>query len=225
MDRRGREAREKLVEAARQLFAQRGIEGASLREITRAAGQANTSALQYHFGDRDALLDAVLELHQAQVDLLRDSLLEKLTAEQIPNQPLARRDLASILVRPAAAMLQVEGGKDYLQIMAELIRDPDRFGRDRIGFRGSLGRWVMIAKREMPEDLSPLHRRFAAMQLCFSELARRASTRRRADHRLFESDLIDLVEGVLAAPISSETRRLLEEREGKRSSAHRTTDR
>ena len=57
--------------------------------------------------------------------------------------------------------------------------------------------------------------RFAAMQLCFSELARRASTRRRADHRLFVSDLIDLTAGLLTAPVSRETQRLLAEREAK----------
>jgi len=212
MDRRGTDARAKLVEAARDLFAARGIEGASLREITRASGQANTSALQYHFGDRGSLLDAVLEPHQAKVDAHRASLLEEL----VHHVTADLRDLASILVRPSAAMLQVEGGKAYLQIMAELIRDPERFGRDRFGLRGSLGRWALAAKRRMPETVSPLHRRFAAMQLCFSELARRASTKRRTDHRLFVSDLIDLTTGLLSAPVSKETEKLLTERDSKR---------
>jgi hypothetical protein len=69
----------------------------------------------------------------------------------------------------------------------------------------------------MPESVSPLHRRFAAGQLCFSELGRRASTRRRSDHRLFVSDLIDLTTGILTAPVSRETQKLLEEREAKKS--------
>lgn len=212
MDRKGSEARDKLVEAARDLFAERGIEVVSLREINRAAGQANTSALQYHFGDREALLDAILEPHQTDVDARRNALLADLAIREGP----ALRDLAGILVRPSAAMLQVEGGKAYLRIMAELIRDPERFGRDRIGLRGSLGRWALAAKRVMPETVSPLHRRFAAMQLCFHELARRASTRRRVDHRLFVSDLVDLTTGLLAAPISQETEQLLQERDAKR---------
>ena len=211
MDQRAGDARDKLVDAARDLFAGAGIEGVSLREITRAAGQANTSALQYHFGDRESLLDAVIEPHQREVDARRASLLEELEAREAPDL----RELASVLVKPSAAMLQIEGGKAYLQIMAELIRDPDRFGRDRFGLRGSLGRWALVAKRRMPDAVSPLHRRFAAMQLCFSELARRASTRRRADHRLFVSDLIDLTAGLLTAPVSRETQRLLAERESK----------
>jgi AcrR family transcriptional regulator len=221
MDRRGKDAHDKIVDAARDLFAERGIEGASLREITRAAGQANTSALQYHFGDRESLLDAVLAPHQVEVDARRDSLLEEFETRETPDP----RDLASVLVRPSAAMLQVEGGKAYLRIMAELIRDPEKFGRDRFGLRGSLGRWGLAAKRRMPAAASPLHRRFAAMQLCFSELARRASTRRRSDHRLFVSDLIDLTSALLMAPVSKETERLLRERDSKRERSSSGTER
>jgi AcrR family transcriptional regulator len=210
---RAADARQKLVDAARDLFAERGIEGVSLREITRQAGQGNTSALQYHFGHREALLRAVLEPHQAQVDARRAALLDEL--ETRPHTEL--RDLASALVRPSAAMLQAEGGQAYLRIMAELVRDPGRFARDGSRVRTGLARWRELAKRNMPESVSPLHRRFAAIQLCFSELGRRASTRRRSDHRLFVSDLIDLTTGILTAPVSRETRTLLEEREAKKS--------
>ena len=207
---RGADARQKLVEAARDLFAEGGIEGASLREITRAAGQGNTRALQYHFGDRSALLAAVLAPHQAHVDERRSLLVEELES-----RPGAAdlRDVAGALVRPAAAMLQVEGGKAYLRIMAEIWRDPLRFSDAWRRFERSLGRWREVAMRSMPEAVSPLHRRAAAIQLCHNELGRRAATRRRSDHRLFVSDLIDLTAGVLAAPVSEETRRLLEERD------------
>ena len=213
MEGRGADARQKLVDAARDLFAEHGIEGVSLREITRAAGQGNTSALQYHFGNREALLRAVLEPHQQQVDARRASLLDELEARE----PAPLRDLASALVRPSAAMLQVEGGTAYLRIMAELNRDPGRFLRGPNRIHTGLRRWRDATKRRMPESVSPLHRRFAAIQLCFSELARRASTRRRSDHRLFVSDLIDLTTAILTAPVSRETQQLLEEREARQS--------
>lgn len=210
---RGADARQKLIEAARDLFAEEGIEGVSLRAITRNAGQGNTSALQYHFGDRESLLRAVIEPHQSQVDARRSALLEELESRE----RVELRDLASALVRPSAAMLEVEGGKAYLRILAEMTRDPSRFlkGSVLLGIKG----WVDIAKRHMPEAVSPLHRRFAAAQLCFSELGRRASTRRRADHRLFVSDLVDLTTGILEAPVSNETRRLLEERDARAKSS------
>ena len=62
----------------------------------------------------------------------------------------------------------------------------------------------------MADTTLPLHRRYAAISLCFTELGRRAASRRRPDHRLFVSDLIDLVAGVLQADVSEETQRLLD---------------
>ena len=49
-----------LVAAARQVFAQQGFAGASVRTITSQAG-ANLGAVTYHFGSKDALYQAVLE--------------------------------------------------------------------------------------------------------------------------------------------------------------------
>ena len=66
----------------------------------------------------------------------------------------------------------------------------------------------------MPATTLPLHRRYSAINLCFSELGRRARARRRPDHRLFVSDLVDLTAGVLGADVSEETVRLLDERGG-----------
>ena len=61
------EAPESLIAAAERLFAARGIDGVSLREINREAQQRNTTSLQYHFGDREGLLRAIMAKHGKQV--------------------------------------------------------------------------------------------------------------------------------------------------------------
>jgi AcrR family transcriptional regulator len=38
-----------LISAAERLYAERGVDAVSMREITREAGQKNSSAFQYHF--------------------------------------------------------------------------------------------------------------------------------------------------------------------------------
>ena len=53
--------KEQIVLAAERLFAERGIEGVSLRQIGAAAGNGNNSAVQYHFGSKDRLVQAVFE--------------------------------------------------------------------------------------------------------------------------------------------------------------------
>ena len=204
--------REALIEAARALFAERGIEGVSIRELGRAAAQRNNNAVQYHFGDREALVFAVLGPHNERVGARRAALLDELEIEATPSI----RSLAGALVRPSAAMLENAAGRDYLRIVAELISDPANVRR-RGPFDGTeLNRWNGLAKRHMAETTLPLHRRFSATNLCFSELGRRARSRRRGDHRLFVSDLVDLVTGLLCAEVSKETLRLLDERESAR---------
>jgi AcrR family transcriptional regulator len=195
-----------MIDAARSLFAERGVEGVSMREVGRAAQQRNTNAVQYHFGDRDTLVREVLAPHHEQVGVLRARLLADLTE-------VSARDLAGALVRPSAAMLETPDGRDYLRIVADLINDPATLGRGGPLDAADLDRWHRMARRNMPSPTLPLHRRFSAINLCFSELGRRAASRRRSDHRLFVSDLVDLVAGVLGADVSSETLALLDERD------------
>ncbi len=54
------DTRERLLNAAEQLFAEHGISGTTLRALTRAAG-VNLAAVHYHFGGKEGLLDAVVE--------------------------------------------------------------------------------------------------------------------------------------------------------------------
>lgn len=111
-----RQTREALVKAAEQLFAEQGIEAASLNEITRLAGQKNRSALGYHFGNREALLDAVLRRHSEGIGELRAGMLAALT----PESPL--RTVVEALVLPLAAKLaDPDGGIAYLRICAQMF--------------------------------------------------------------------------------------------------------
>jgi TetR/AcrR family transcriptional regulator, regulator of cefoperazone and chloramphenicol sensitivity len=53
-------AKTKLLEAALEVFGQKGLAGATVREIARAAGQ-NVAAIAYYFGGKEHLYCAVVE--------------------------------------------------------------------------------------------------------------------------------------------------------------------
>ncbi|HET8693975.1 MAG TPA: CerR family C-terminal domain-containing protein [Aquabacterium sp.] len=57
---KGERARERLIEVASRMFADKGFAKASTREICLAAGQ-NVAAIHYYFGDKAGLYRAVLE--------------------------------------------------------------------------------------------------------------------------------------------------------------------
>ena len=84
---------------------------------------------------------------------------------------------------------------------------------DLVTQRPSLVRWSQLVEPFLPPQAvgRPLHRRFTAIRFVHNELGSRAKERqRRADHRLFTSHLIDVVCGLLTAPVSAETSALID---------------
>ena len=195
-----------LIRAAEQLFAERGSDAVSLREIIAASGATNASAVQYHFGDRKGLIRAILAKHDVEIERRRHTLLDSYEGSDEPDV----RALASALVMPLAAELNNEdGGLGYLQLVADLYNRPNpTFDPSALDDRAdSFQRWRGLVMPLLSSEAVRLHRRFDALRFTVSELARRGRTGRR-DHRLFTSQLTDLVAGLLLAPVSEETRRL-----------------
>jgi AcrR family transcriptional regulator len=72
---RSQSTKERLVLTAERLFALHGLEGVSLRQISSAAGNANNSAVQYHFDSKEGLIQAIFE-HRVPGIMRRRRLLE-----------------------------------------------------------------------------------------------------------------------------------------------------
>src|SRR3569623_1393695 len=138
----GRDTRERLIDAAERLFAAEGVNAVSLREIVRESGARNVTALQYHFGDRRALLRAILDRHHRDVEVARHALLDTYDAGDE-----GLHTLAAVLVRPLATKLSTDGGRSYLQILAELLnrRDPPIDRASLTDPSDSLYRWRTLA--------------------------------------------------------------------------------
>lgn len=206
----GLDTRARLVEAAERLFAEHGVDGVSLREINRAAGARNAMAIQYHFTDRAGIVRAVLDRHRPDVEARRHALLDQYEAEGRSDL----RALAAALVRPLAAELAHDGGRQFLQIQADLLNRPrPAFDLAEAGDPGgSLPRWRALVEPFLEREAADLHRRFTAIVYTAVELGRRARSGPHTDDRLFVSSLVDVVAAILAAPVSDETRRLAAEK-------------
>ena len=198
-----------LIRAAEHLFARHGIDGVSLREISRVSGYRNVAAIQYHFGDRDGLVQAIAAKHAPAVEIRRQALLDDYVTDGVDDI----RRLAAALVRPLAAELaNDDGGPEFLRVLAQAIGRPQPMVD--LSITPSMVRWRDLLEPLLDPDAVHLHRRFAAFRLTTEELGRRALQPQRRRDQLFVSDLVDMVCGVLTAPVSEETRRALHQHRG-----------
>ena len=117
---RGDAARAALVESAERLFAERGIEGVSLRDVSKDAGQRNNSAAQYHFDDRQGLIAAVYEHRMRHVDERRHTHLAQLKEHDV-------RGLVEATVIPLLEVVAETGGW-YARFLARTRWDPMAWG-------------------------------------------------------------------------------------------------
>lgn len=94
MGRHGDRVRQALLDSAEELFATHGVDAVSNRHIAEHAGNANHSAVTYHFGGRDDLIRALMERHTDDTRRRRRGL-----ADLLGEHP-ELRDLLSCLILP-----------------------------------------------------------------------------------------------------------------------------
>ncbi|VWX48249.1 TetR/AcrR family transcriptional regulator [Novosphingobium sp. 9U] len=199
-----------LILAAERLFAERGIEGVSLRQINQAANQKNIAAAHYHFGSRDGLVHAVLRHRWLRLDRRRaemlartgrtkdirfylEAFIEPLTEELFPREEgnyylrfisqygRFRLDLDAVkTVTPAGVQI-------YAEIERFLSYLPKHVRKFRIHHLISLIHSILASAEE---------------QLSNGELDQ-------ASLSLTSANMIDMLASALTAPLSGETLDLL----------------
>lgn len=100
--------RTQLLVTAERLFAERGIDNVSMRQIATAARQRNHFVVQYHFGSKEALVDEILDMRRAAVNEARRPLLEALPAPGRSDRTTMVRAIVATLVGPLADRLDDE---------------------------------------------------------------------------------------------------------------------
>ncbi|WP_066921624.1 TetR/AcrR family transcriptional regulator [Steroidobacter denitrificans] len=215
--RRSVATRAKLISVAERLFAERSIEGVSLNEISKAAAQRNSNVCQYHFGDKQGLLQAILDKHVPGIAAAREVMLGRLQGS-----PSRRwlRPLAEALVRPVAAKLHdADGGREFIRINAQLIAlhtlsvrgvpastmrlaHADRFTRAlQRALRAAAVPGPVARNRGMLAAVLVFHGLDDYSRLLDAAGERRATV----DIRLFVANLEDAVVALLSAAVSAGT--------------------
>lgn len=96
------DTRDKLLDAGESLFAQRGFDAASIRDITSTA-KANLASINYHFGDKQGLLREVIMRRAKLIVERRDGMLE-LAIEAAGRKPPTVRAILEAFIAPTVQM-------------------------------------------------------------------------------------------------------------------------
>jgi AcrR family transcriptional regulator len=145
-----------ILDAAEKLFASDGFSATSLRRITTEAG-VNLASVNYHFGSKGSLIDAVISRRLEPINKERLDLLDRLEDEAGEKGP-ALEAIVEAFIGPPLRMRQAAGSKaaHFMRLLGRVMSDPS----DRVMtqftdlFRETIERFSTALGRALP-DLAP----------------------------------------------------------------------
>lgn len=123
------DTRERILDAAEQLFMAHGYDGTSMRQITSGAG-VNLAAVNYHFGSKESLMQ---EVFRRRLDWLNEERMRVLNVYELESggKPLKPSQIVDGFFGTLLRMADDEarGGMTFLRLLGRTLTDPSEFIR------------------------------------------------------------------------------------------------
>jgi AcrR family transcriptional regulator len=208
-----RETQTRILDAAEELFLLHGFEGASMRMLTARAG-VNLAAINYHFGSKDALIEAVLRRRLDPMNASRVAALDRLEAEAA-GRPLDPAAIIGAFVGTSLRMIEDArgGGRNFIRLLGRTYTDPDKRIRALIGqlYAPAMERYKAAFVRALPdlpadELVWRMHFMFGTLSYTLAatdtvQLIAGCKPEDRYDARLLEARLTAFLAAGLLAPL------------------------
>src|SRR4051812_1421835 len=125
------ETRTRILDAAEELFMLHGFEGTSMRLLTGKAG-VNLAAVNYHFGSKDALIEAVFRRRLDPMNVARIAELDKLEAATAAPTPEA---IIRAFITPGLRLMAdgKDGGRNFTRLLRRTYTEPTKTRPPPIG--------------------------------------------------------------------------------------------
>ncbi|MEE4252688.1 MAG: TetR/AcrR family transcriptional regulator [Desulfuromusa sp.] len=116
----------RILDGAEQLFAREGFHNTSLRALTSQA-EVNLAAVNYHFGSKEALLQAVIERRLLPLNAIRAEKIETILTQAKQNLHLpSAEDLLRAFIEPTLEFRSSSpGAQDFINLIGRALIDPD----------------------------------------------------------------------------------------------------
>ena len=156
---------------ARRLFSSRGIDGVTVREIARAAGQKNHSAVGYHFGSKEALIREIILDGAELIDRRRNRMLDEIEAAGGPHSV---REIVDTLIYPSIGLSEDGHHEDsYVSFLNLLVTTHRDFFEETLAKRwnsGYLRALEHLRKLMPPMPVAAQNQRFVFLAAIFGEV-------------------------------------------------------
>lgn len=198
------DGRELLISAALRLFATHGVDAVSIRAVNREAGLGPAS-VHYHFGTKEALVEAVLARHGGAVAAELEAQAQRLVSSTGIKDA---RDLVEMLAQPYLDLVAAhsETGPQWVRLVSRLMEgDPGRI-LDGPSARSTWDAAARVFPDATPAELDRALR--MCVTLLVSQLAgagRGGSDRAAADTELLFEFLSAGLEAVLRPGLATES--------------------
>jgi AcrR family transcriptional regulator len=116
----------RILDGAEQLFAREGFHNTSLRALTSLA-EVNLASVNYHFGSKEALLQAVIERRLLPLNAIREEKIEAvLTLARQNSKPPAAENLLRAFIEPTLEFRNSSpGARDFIYLIGRALSEPD----------------------------------------------------------------------------------------------------
>jgi|SRR5687767_7287458 AcrR family transcriptional regulator len=153
LDATSADTKTRILDAAEQLFMEHGFEATSLRSLT-AAASVNLAAVNYHFGSKEELFQAVLTRRLDPMNQERIELLERVEREAA-GKPMSCEKILFAMLIPALRLARDEqrGGKNFLRLVGRAYADPAPFIRHFLSeqYAEMIGKYKEAFHKALPQ--------------------------------------------------------------------------
>lgn len=203
--------REHLLQTAERLFAEEGIAAVSLRRVVAEAGHRNPSAIRYHFGAKEDLLEAIITSRAGSMSARR---LELLTHFDHHDPDAAPRGVMEAVVRPflevgpseryySRFLARLNAERQLVPLFEVVARQTDSVGQAT----RTITEILADCTAHLPAPIAA-QRRSMAMGLALSAIADRHGSGDHLDQLTDEAFLFNIVDAgtaILSTPASEQT--------------------
>ena len=141
-------AREKILKAAEETFAEHGYTGTSLRQIV-ARAHVTQALITYYFGSKEALFKEVFLRRGREIATRRLQALEELRRA---DQPFTLDEVVASYLRPALEMRRTREGRAFIRLQSRMHTEPPRFA-DRLRrevYDGTVREYLAAVRKAAP---------------------------------------------------------------------------